>query len=187
MKASTRRLLLAGAAGAALAAGFGGGWAWNRRGADARREQEALRELLALTLPDPDGKPQALSQWDGQVRVINFWATWCAPCREEMPHFVKLQTRYGTRGVTFLGVAIDRAERVARFAAEIGVNYPLLLADMSLLGLASRIGNRGEVLPFTLVLDRSAKIAARRTGIYTEEALAAILDGVVSSPRSPAA
>ena len=59
MKASTRRLLLAGAAGAALAAGFGGGWAWNRRGADARREQEALRELLALTLPDPDGKPQA--------------------------------------------------------------------------------------------------------------------------------
>jgi len=112
------------------------------------------------------------------VRVINFWATWCTPCREEMPHFIRLQTRFADRGVTFLGLAIDRPDRVTRFAEEIGVNYPLLLADMSLLALASRVGNRGEVLPFTLVLDRSSRIAARRIGIYTEEALGAILESL---------
>lgn len=179
MKPSTRRVVLSGAAGAALLAGLGGGWSWRQRGADARQASAALQELLALTLPDPEGRAQPLSRWDGQVRVINFWATWCAPCREEMPHFVKLQARYGARGVTFLGLAIDRAERVTRFAAEIGVNYPLLLGDMSLLTLAGRIGNRREVLPFTLLLDRSARIVAQRTGIYTEEALAALLDGIL--------
>lgn len=179
MKPSTRRVVLSGAAGAALLAGLGGGWLWRQRGADTRQASAALQELLALTLPDPEGRAQPLSRWDGQVRVINFWATWCAPCREEMPHFVKLQSRYGARGVTFLGLAIDRAERVTRFAAEIGVNYPLLLGDMSLLALAGRIGNRGEVLPFTVLLDRSARIVAQRTGIYTEAALAALLDGIL--------
>jgi len=179
MKSSTRRFLLAGSAGGALVAGLGGGWLWRQRGADQRREADALKALLALTLPDPTGQAQPLSRWDGQVRVINLWATWCTPCREEMPHFVRLQTRFADRGVTFLGLAIDRADRVTRFAEEIGVNYPLLLADMSLLALASRVGNRGEVLPFTLVLDRSSRIAARRTGIYTEEALGAILESLV--------
>lgn len=181
MKPFSRRVLLSGAAGAALLAGLGGGWVWQRRGADERRESAALKELLALTLPDAEGRTQPLARWEGQVRVINFWATWCAPCREEMPHFVKLQSRYADRGVVFLGLAIDRPERVARFAAEIGVNYPLLLGDMALLSLAGRVGNRGEVLPFTVVVDRSGRMAARRTGIYTEEALAAILEGLIAT------
>jgi thiol-disulfide isomerase/thioredoxin len=110
------------------------------------------------------------------VIVANFWATWCVPCREEMPHFVKMQEQYGKRGLTFVGIAIDKPERVSRFAAEIGVNYPLLVGDMSVFELARKAGNLGDLLPYTVIFDRTGKIVARRAGIYTEASLAPIVE-----------
>src|SRR5215813_4949183 len=71
--------------------------------------------LLALTLPDPSGHPQALSQWRGKVLVVNFWATWCAPCREEMPEFVKAQSELGSKGLQFVGIAVDQADKAQEF------------------------------------------------------------------------
>ena len=93
-----------------------------------------------------------------------------------MPHFVKMQEQYGKRGLTFVGIAIDKPERVSRFAAEIGVNYPLLVGDMSVFELARKAGNLGDLLPYTVIFDRTGKIVARRAGVYTEASLAPIVE-----------
>jgi len=180
MNRLARRTLLTGAGAAALLAGIaGGGFVWNRlRNPDREIPgmAEASAALFATSLPDPQGVLQPFTQWKGQVIVVNFWATWCVPCREEMPHFIKMQADYGKRGLTFVGIAIDKAERVSRFAEEIGVNYPLLVGDMSVFELARKAGNLGDLLPYTVVLDRQGKIVARRTGIYTEATLGPILE-----------
>ena len=78
----------------------------------------------AFSLPDVSGQMQDVSQWDGQLLVINFWATWCAPCRHEIPIFVELQTLYAERGLQFVGIAIDDPASINEFAAEVGMNYP---------------------------------------------------------------
>lgn len=176
-----RRAVLAGAGIAAASAGLAGGWYTLRRYRDGAAGNtpgmaEASAAFFATTLPDPEGTPQAFAQWKGQVIVANFWATWCVPCREEMPHFVKMQDHYGKRGLTFVGIAIDKPERVSRFAKEIGVNYPLLIGDMSVFELARKAGNLGDLLPYTVIFDRSGKIVARRAGIYTEATLSPLIE-----------
>lgn len=175
-----RRLVLAGVGIAAAGTGLGGGLfmlRWLRDTAGGTQAMaEAAAAFFATTLPDPEGVPQAFAQWKGQVIVANFWATWCTPCREEMPHFVKMQDQYSKRGLTFVGIAIDKPERVIRFAREIGVNYPLVVGDMSVFDLARKTGNRGDLLPYTVVIDRSGTIVARRTGIYTEATLSPIIE-----------
>lgn len=182
MSGPWRRRAILGAAGVlAAAAGVWGGshllgrWRDGAAG-DAPGLAEGAEAFFATTLPDLSGTPQPFGQWKGQVIVANFWATWCVPCREEMPHFVKLQGRYGERGLTFVGIAIDKPERVSRFAQEIGVNYPLVVGDMAVFDLARRTGNVGDLLPYTIVLDRAGKIVARRTGIYTEATLSPIIE-----------
>jgi thiol-disulfide isomerase/thioredoxin len=182
MTPGRRRALYLGAGIAALAAGAGG-WQLQRRlagdappAADGPSLAAASAALFATRLPDPAGQPQPFEQWKGQVIIVNFWATWCTPCREEMPHFVRMQDMYGKRGLTFVGIAIDKAERVERFAREIGVNYPLLVGDMSAFQLARQAGNVGDFLPYTVVLDRGGRIVARRAGVYTEQTLAPIIE-----------
>ena len=179
----TRRALLYAGVGLGALAGGAAVWPlWRQlRGdqppaADAAALAAASAALFATRLPDAAGTEQSFAQWKGRVIVVNFWATWCTPCREEMPHFVKMQDTYGKRGLTFVGIAIDRADRVDRFAREIGVNYPLLIGDMSAFELARKAGNRGDLLPYTIVLDREGRIVARRVGIYTEQTLGPIIE-----------
>ena len=127
--------------------------------------------VLAASLPGLDGKPQALAQWRGKVLVVNFWATWCAPCREEIPGFIKFQEQYGARGVQIVGIAIDRKERVAPYARDIGINYPVLIGGIETMDFARLLGNRQGVLPFSLVIDRSGKTVAVVTGVLKPEKL----------------
>ena len=169
-------------AGAFAVVAGAGTWALTARLASdvpPARDSAALAEasamLFATELPDPKGTKQPFEQWKGQVIVVNFWATWCVPCREEMPQFIKMQAAYGKQGLTFVGIAIDKPERVSRFAEEIGVNYPLLVGDLSAFDLARKAGNAGDLLPYTVVIDRQGRIVARRAGIYAEETLAPLL------------
>src|SRR4051812_17464212 len=105
-------VLTAITAAAAAAGGFGyGAWRVSAR-EDAERE---MRALNATVLPGLDGKPEALRQWLGQVLVVNFWATWCGPCREEIPLFIRLQERHRSRGLQFVGIAIDEPVRVRAY------------------------------------------------------------------------
>lgn len=120
--------------------------------------------LLAVALPDLSGREQALGQWKGKVLVVNFWATWCSPCREEMPEFIKAQRELGGEGLQFVGIAIDQADKVEQFATEIGLNYPALIGGYGAIELSKSFGNRLGALPFTIIVNRSGRVVHTQLG-----------------------
>ena len=133
------------------------------------------RPCCAVTLPDIEGREQALGQWRGKVVVVNFWATWCAPCREEMPEFVRAQTELGGKGLQFVGIAVDQADKVQQFAKEIGLNYPTLIGGYGAMELSKTLGNRLMALPFTVVVDRQGAVAHTQLGPLKRGQLRAIV------------
>ncbi len=112
-------------------------------------------------LKDLEGKSHSASEWDGKVVIVNFWATWCPPCRREMPTFIEFQDAYKGRGVTFVGIALDEKNAVAGFTDPMGINYPILIAEQKGIQLAQDYGNRLNVLPFTVIIDRKGNITQR--------------------------
>lgn len=127
--------------------------------------------LLAATLPDLDGRPQALAQWRGKILVANYWATWCPPCRAEMPGFSRLAEKYAAQGVQFVGISIDSADKIRQFQKETPVSYPLLVAEPSLGQTSVELGNPSQGLPFTAIFDRQGRLVANHLGRYDESAL----------------
>jgi len=165
-------MALAGAI--ALGAGlYFGGFA-NRGNVTDLRGQEA-GALFGVALPDAKGREQSIGQWQGKVLVVNFWATWCVPCREEMPEFVKAQQELGPRGLQFVGIAIDDVAKVEAFAAELGLNYPVLIGGYGAIELSRSFGNRLGALPFTIIVDRSGRISHTQLGPIKDEHLRAIV------------
>jgi thiol-disulfide isomerase/thioredoxin len=116
-------------------------------------------------LPALDGKNLKLSDLRGKAVLLNFWATYCGPCKIEMPWFVELQKEYGPQGFQIVGVAMDDAstEDIAKFVKELGVNYPILLGKES---VGESYGGVG-VLPTTFFLDRDGKLIAREFGLQS--------------------
>ena len=131
--------------------------------------------VLAAKFMGIDDTLQPFEQWRGKVLVVNFWATWCAPCREEIPGFIRSQERYRVNGVQFVGVAIDQKERVAPYARDIGINYPVLVGGLETMEFTRQLGNRRSVLPFTLVLDRAGKVITTEVGILRPDKLEKLL------------
>jgi len=139
------------------------------------RHDGSSEALMALQLADLEGRQQIVDRWRGKVLVVNFWATWCAPCREEIPVFVKLQDKYRDRGLQFVGIAIDERDKVQSFARDLGINYPVLLGAMDTVEISRQAGNTIGALPFTLVLDRSGRIVSRELGKAQEMRLEALI------------
>jgi thiol-disulfide isomerase/thioredoxin len=135
--------------------------------------------LLALSLPDTHGTAQPLRQWRGKVLVVNFWATWCVPCREEMPEFVRAQRELGPQGVQFVGIAVDQADKVARFAKELDLNYPALVGGYEAMDLSKPLGNRLLALPFTVILGRDGQVAHTQLGPLKPAQLRSILANLI--------
>ena len=133
--------------------------------------EAAVTRLLATSLVTPDGKTIPLSNWPGKVLVINFWATWCPPCREEMPEFSQAQDEYGPNGVQFVGIAIDNAPNVAEFSKKSPVTYPLLIGSSELPELMAKLGDQQQVLPFTVIIGRDGKIRSSNLGRVTKDML----------------
>lgn len=131
----------------------------------------AGEKVFALDLTDVGGARQSLTQWRGKVLVVNFWATWCPPCRKEIPDFSKVSRRFKDRGVQFVGVSIDTPENVVPFQMEYDVPYPLLIGNTSSLGFAAEIGNAAMGLPFTVILDQEGLIRHVKLGILRESEL----------------
>ena len=145
------------------------------QGAPSPEKILATTQLLALTLPDTSAVNQSLSQWQGKLLVINFWATWCIPCREEMPGFSRLQKKLADKGVQFIGIAFDSADKVQEFTAQTPASYPLLIGSSSLLQIAAGLGNAVGGLPFTVIIGRDGSLLQSRLGIWKEEVLEASL------------
>jgi len=135
----------------------------------------AGQQLMSARLNGLDGAATTLEKWRDKVLVVNFWATWCTPCREEIPEFIKFQSSHDAQGVQFVGIAVDTPERVAIYAKEMGINYPLLVGGLETMELARAVGNRAGVLPFTVVMGRNGRVAASVVGILKPEKLEKIL------------
>ena len=138
--------------------------------------QANIEALLKVTLDDLDGRPQPFAQWDGKVRVINYWATWCPPCIEEMPMFSRLQAQYADRGVQFVGIGMDEVEKMRAFVAKSPVAYPLLV------GVTRPSENPGLTvrgMPYTVVLDRQGKVVFSLYGAVKQAELEPVLKQAV--------
>ena len=160
----SRRLWLFGGV-AAAAAGFGAVVALKRHTVQDNGLSPPDREFLyAQILNTPGGEPFALSELRGRALVLNFWATWCPPCVEEMPELAALHTEIAGRNATVLGIAIDSPSNVRQFLTKTPVNYPILLGGMGGSDLYRRLGNTADALPFTLVLNARGELVERRLG-----------------------
>lgn len=132
--------------------------------------------MLQASLPDLSGAPQQIGNWKGKVLVVNFWATWCPPCLEEIPHFVRMQERLGGQGLQFVGIAIDEADKVRAFARKQMINYPIMIGQMDAIELSKTAGNKAGGLPYTLVLDRSGAVVSQHYGGLDEQILLPIIN-----------
>ena len=131
--------------------------------------------LYATPFTDLQGHPQALGRFQGKVVVVNFWATWCAPCRDEMPAFDRLYTRWQARGVEIVGISAEEPATVASFASSVRVGYPLWTGGSEVNELSRRLGNHLGVLPHTALIGPRGEVLETRVGPYTESQLEARL------------
>ena len=137
--------------------------------------------LYAAAFRDAQGRAQSLGQFEGRPLVLNFWATWCAPCREEMPAFVRLNREFGGR-VAFVGISSEPPDVVARFGRELAIDYPLWTGGPEVESLSARLGDSAAVLPFTALIDASGRVVGAKVGPYTERDLRARLATIVGNP-----
>lgn len=108
---------------------------------------------------DMNGQFHNIKEWDGKIVFLNFWATWCPPCKKEIPAFIELQRDYGDQGVQFIGLALDNEAAVREYAEMVGMNYPALIVEAEGVGLAKRYGNGIGALPYTVIINRDGEIS----------------------------
>ncbi len=155
----------------------GGGWFGVERLREMRGGIAPASDgtLPTFTLPDLDGHPRSQSEWQGKVLLVNFWATWCPPCRAEIPSFIDAQQRFGAQGLQVVGIAVDDPEAVRDFVKVYGVNFPVLRGDEGGIEVARAMGNRFDTLPFSALFDREGRLVHEHPGLLTSEALEAQL------------
>jgi thiol-disulfide isomerase/thioredoxin len=124
-----------------------------------------------VDLIDLAGKQRRLSEWDGKIVLLNFWASWCGPCREEMPLLDATRSRLASRGFEVVGVAIDDADAVQNFLKDSPVNYPILVADEDGDDPSVRYGDTRSVLPYSVLIGRDGRLIAQRAGNFSEDSL----------------
>ena len=126
---------------------------------------EQLHQLRPeFAMKDIDGKIRNIKEWDGQVILLNFWATWCPPCMKEIPEFIALQNKYGAQGFQIIGVAIDDEALVKDFALEAKINYPIMASEFEAIELSQRYGNKIGGLPYSVIINRNGEISNMITG-----------------------
>jgi thiol-disulfide isomerase/thioredoxin len=148
-------------------------------GAFGLQKSSGAAELLAANFADPAGKQRRLLEWRGSVLVCNFWATWCAPCLEEMPMLSAAQRNYAGKGVVFVGIGIDSVAKIHEFTAKLKVTYQILIGGPEAIQLMRRLGNAAGGLPYTVVLNRSGALAYQRLGALSRQDIDQALVGLL--------
>lgn len=134
--------------------------------------------LPSFSLPDTAGQNHEIDEWRGKILVLNFWATWCPSCREEIPGLVALQAQYGAQGVQIIGIALEDKAPVEDYVDFFKIDYPILIAGEQGMALAKQMGNRAEAIPFTVVVDQGGTIRHRHLGKLEQAELAAMIEGL---------
>jgi len=113
---------------------------------------------LDFSLPDLKGEQQLFSQWQNKVILLNFWATWCPPCRREIPDFMEVYKQYKDKDFIVIGVGIDDEKKVARFVQKLGINYPVLVGGREAMQISYDNGNHSGALPYSIIIDKHGVI-----------------------------
>jgi peroxiredoxin len=133
-----------------------------------------------FTLGSSTGEKISASFFDGTVTLVNFWATWCKPCREEMPMLASLHKIYAPSGFKVVGVAIDDVQQARDFAAELGVTYTILVGSIDVMAMAQSYGNLSGVLPYSVLIDRSGIVRWTHLGELHENELTGRIEALLA-------
>jgi thiol-disulfide isomerase/thioredoxin len=182
---NTRRIL-AGAAVAIVAAGIGAFASHsllNTGGGEVAHAaqpapQNAVAQLWSTPVTDPNGKPQSLNLFKGHPVVVNFWASWCGPCVEEMPALSQLQRQYAHKGIEFVGLGVDSDKNVQAFLKKVQIDYPVFVIGFGGADLARAFGNNAGGLPFTVVIDAKGNVRSTKLGQIQPAELKQTLDAL---------
>ena len=143
--------------------------------ASSQTSELNTQTLFAANLPNENGVNQALKQYKGKIIVLNFWATWCAPCREEMPELSQLYTEYKSKNVVVLGIAVDELALVKEFSLATPVSYPLFAAENDGMNLGIDLGNDKGVLPYTVIINADGSVVKTFFGRINKSLLSSTL------------
>lgn len=116
------------------------------------------------------------TEFAGKTILFNFWATWCVPCRKEMPMLMELHSEYAARGFQVVGIALDELEPVNRFIEEIGITYPILVGEADVMATTAAFGNTSGVLPYSVLVDKTGIIRWQYAGEVQRDEISALLD-----------
>jgi thiol-disulfide isomerase/thioredoxin len=173
MTPGRREFLILGAVAAAAAVGGG------IVGALALQAHSGAAALLSASFPDLSGRFRRLSEWQGRVLLCNFWATWCAPCREELPLLNAAQQQHAANGLQVVGIAIDTAPNIREYLKVVKIDFPVLVGEARALELMRSLGNNSGGLPYSVGLDRRGTLRNRKLGAYSAAALGEELSGLL--------
>lgn len=137
---------------------------------------DGTSRVVAFSIPDLDGNLRSLDEWAGKARIVNFWATWCAPCRREIPLLKKTQDAHGDDGVQIIGVAVDFVEEVEAYAEEAAFNYPILVGQEEAMAAAAQTGVEFIGLPFTMIVAPGGELLHAHLGEIHEPQIETIVD-----------
>ena len=121
-------------------------------------DSTAVASLMKASLPDTQGQTHTLSEWRGKVLLVNFWATWCPPCVEEMPELVDLQNSSEIKNLQIVGIGVDSPSNIQQFTKKFQISYPILVAGMEGTEIARALGNQAGGLPFTVLIDAEGRV-----------------------------
>jgi thiol-disulfide isomerase/thioredoxin len=124
------------------------------------------------------GQAAAFAPFQGRLTVVNFWATWCAPCRQEMPMLSAQSVKLAAKGIKTVGIALDQPEQVQAFLKQTAVSYPILMSDGDGIAVMRELGNKSGGLPYTVILNAQGKPVKQLLGILDEKALGKALAGL---------
>jgi thiol-disulfide isomerase/thioredoxin len=169
----TNKILVVLVLVAAAAAGY---WLQQRTADEPAAAYEDRQ--ISFALPDLNGDMRDLAEWEGKTRLVNFWATWCAPCRREIPLLKEMQARHGADGLQVIGVAVDYQEDVAAYAESAEFNYPILIGQEDAMAAAETSGMDFVGLPVTMLVSPDGALIKIHMGEIMESHIEQIVDVV---------
>lgn len=133
-------------------------------------------DTASVRLTDLDGQPHTLAEWRGELVLVNFWASWCSPCRREIPMLIEVQDQFRDRGFRILGPAMDRPDTARDLAARLGIDYPVFAGDSEIVTAMTALGDQLGALPYSVLIGRDGRILEQRSGELHRDELVPLIE-----------